>query len=257
MKIKSTNGFANQFRHSLFFNYALKNSILKNATQYWTITNHNNVSFCKFFKKPCCLNIIENHMMCVHEIEKFDYENEPFSFLAKKYTNEKSFEICKKSFKDFELKDEYKFKIQEFIKENAIENSIGLHLRTTCKTALLKENKNSRFQPKDIQHIIKKIKETDKKVYLATDNKETQDKMINLFGNKIIFYKKIESGEENFEGKYDKSKVKRNTTDLHTIFDFYALQRCSSFIGSNESTFSIMIKWIRNNATDDPISGSL
>ncbi len=50
MKIKSTNGFANQFRHSLFFNYALKNSILKNATQYWTITNHNNVSFCKFFK---------------------------------------------------------------------------------------------------------------------------------------------------------------------------------------------------------------
>ena len=256
MKIRSTNGFANQFRHSLFFNYALKNKILKNAIQYWTITNHNNVSFCKFFKKPCCLNIIENNMMC-HEIEKLDYENETFSFLAKKYTNEKSFEICKKSFKDFELKCEYEFKIQEFIRKNNIENSIGLHLRTTCKTALLRENKNARFQPKDMQDTIKKIKETDKKVYLATDNKETQDKMVDLLGNKIIFYKKIESGEENFKGKYDKSKVKRNTTDFHTIFEFDVLQSCSSFIGSNESTLSIMIKHIRDNATDDPILGSL
>ena len=257
IKVKSTNGFINQLRYSLFFNYAIKKNILKNVLQYWTITNENNISFSKFFNDPCCLKLIENHMMCC-DSSKEKYSNETFSFLTNRYMPGQNKElILKEAFKDFELKKEYKEKIKNFIKENEINNAIGVHLRTTCKTALLKINKKTRFQPKKIEDVLNKLKYNNNKIYLATDNKETQDKMINLFGDRILFYEKIKKGKEKFTEEYKKEKIIRNTSDLHTIFDFYVLKECCDFIGSNESTFSIMINYLRNGSKDKELLGSL
>lgn len=256
LAVRSVNGFVNQLRHSLFFNYIIKNKIINSATQYWTISNQNNVSFSNFFEDLCCLPIIENHMMCVTDSDDFDFKNETFSFLANKFTNQDGKEVLKKSFEELSLKEHYKNKINSYIENNNIKNSIGVHLRTTCKNALLKNNKASRFQPKKIEEVIKKLKETDSQIYLATDNQETQDKMIDLFGNRIIYYEKIKNGKEKFEGVYEKSKIKRYTSATHTIFDFYILQECETFIGSNESTFSIMINWIRDKK-DKSLLGSL
>ena len=60
IKVKSTNGFINQLRYSLFFNYAIKKNILKNVLQYWTITNENNISFSKFFN-DLYINVLWAH----------------------------------------------------------------------------------------------------------------------------------------------------------------------------------------------------
>lgn len=245
ISIKCSDGFVNQLRLSLAANYLMAIGEVRTAEQEWILNNHNIVDYDKFFNRLKYLSF-----------NKIDDENAikttSFYHLVSKYGDPKS--ILKKSFSYLMLLGNPNRIINEFIKKNNIKNCIGVHLRTGCKTALLEKSKD-RHQPLSQDFIINSLKSSNKKIYLATDNQETQDKFIDIFKNRIIFFQKLNSGKENFEGEYDRSKVERNGTDMHVVADFFILQSCKYFIGSNESSFSIMINWLRDNKNDHEVKG--
>lgn len=218
----------------------------RTARQEWVVNNHNIVDYNKFFRKLKYLSF-----------EKINEENHiktaSFYSMVSKYDDPKKALI--RSFKDLNLLDIPQKIINNFVKKNDINDTIGVHLRTGCKTAILKQSKN-RVQPIPQEYIIDLLKNRNEKIYLATDNAETQSKFIDIFKDRIIIFQKLISGKEEF-GEYDRSKVTRNGTDVHAVADFFILKSCKYFIGSNESSFSIMINWLRDNKEDHELKGIL
>lgn len=245
MKIKCPDGFVNQLRLSLAANYLMAIGEVKTAEQEWILNNHNIVDYDKFFNRLKYLSF--NKISDENAIKTTS-----FFHLVSKYGDPKL--ILKKSFSYLSLLNFPSRIISSFFYEKDLQNCIGVHLRTGCKTALLNKSKN-RYKPLSQDHVINLLKSSNEKIYLATDNQETQDKFIDIFKNRIIFFQKLNSGKENFEGEYDRSKVARNGTDMHVVADFFILQSCKYFIGSNESSFSIMINWLRDNKNDHEVKG--
>lgn len=248
--IKCPDGFVNQLRLSLAANILVKRQVAKKASQEWVINNHNVVDYNKFFN-PLPYLIFE-------KIEENDViVTESFKSMTRALTKDNNIvEIFNESYADLKIRENYKNLFEKFIKENQIDQCVGVHLRTGCKAALLAECKNrSQLLPHD--EIIDILKLKKEKIYLATDNAETQNKFLDIFKERILFFKKINEGVEKFNLKYDRNLVKRYTSDLHVVADFYLLQKCKNFIGSNESSFSIMIQFIRNNKEDYPLKGTL
>lgn len=244
--IKCPDGFANQLRLALAANYLLSIGEIRTATQQWIVNNHNIVDYDKYFRRMDHLSFRQ-----INEAEFISTTS--FCSLVSKYGCPKK--ILRKSYNNLFLLDSINLLINKF--ENKINNDvIGVHLRTGCKTALLRKDAR-RAGPISHESIIQFLKDTNKKIYLATDNEETQNKFIDIFKKRIIAFQKIVGGKENFYGEYDSSKVVRNGTDLHVVVDFIILQKCKYFIGSNESSFSIMINWLRNNRSDYVVKGIL
>lgn len=246
ISIKCPDGFVNQLRLSLAANYLMSIGEARTAKQEWILNNHNIVDYDKFFKRLKYLSF--------EKIEEDDcVKTTSFNHMVSKYGNPK--QILQKSFGYLSLLQIPQKIISDFIEKNDIENCLGVHLRTGCKTALLKQSKD-RCLPIPQEYIIDILKSRNEKIYLATDNEETQSKFIDTFKDRIIIFQKLYSGKEEF-GEYDRSKVTRNGTDIHAVADFYILKSCKYFIGSNESSFSIMINWLRDNKEDHELKGTL
>jgi hypothetical protein len=251
--IKCPYGFGNQLRLLLVANHLVKEKILHIAMQDWVVNNHNIVNFDNFF------NPLPNVLMKKIQDKNVMLTNSSYTSLLKRSRLEKRYSVKKSlqlSFSDLSLKDTYLNIINNYIYKFNIPNAIGVHIRTGCKTALLNENPD-REKPIPQDMLIEILKNTDDYIYLATDNAETQDKFLNIFKDRILFFEKLTEGNEKFEGKYTEEKVKRFTSDLSVIADFYILQKCKLFLGSNESTFSLMIHYLRDNPLDYPIHGKL
>lgn len=246
--IKCPDGFANQLRLSLAANYLMSIGEIKTATQEWIVNNHNIVKYDKFFKPLRHLHFDKI------EKDKNPITTTSFTNLVNKYGDPQK--ILIKSFSYLSLLSIPSIIIHRFIRDNDIMNCIGLHVRTGCKNALLAQDKN-RSQPISHQSIINMLKTEKRKIFLATDNAETQNKFLDIFQDQIIVFEKINYGKENFIGKYDRNKVERFSTDIHVVADFFILKNCYKFIGSNESSFSIMINWLRDNKNDLPLKGIL
>jgi hypothetical protein len=253
LSIKCPYGFANQLRLLLAANFLVKEKAIDLAIQEWVINNHNIVDFNKFFK-PVPNVLIKN-------LKEKDVliRNSSYTYLVKKICSKNNYSIpesVRLSFPDLSLKDNYSNIINDYINKFNIKNCIGVHIRTGCKTALLSISEK-RYQPIPHDTIIDILKDSNNFIYLATDNAETQNKFLNIFKNRILFFEKLCDGKESFDGVYKEEKVKRFTSDLSVIADFYILQQCKFFIGSNESTFSLIIKFLRNNYNDYKINGRL
>ena len=248
--IKCPDGFVNQLRLSLAANYLVSNKIIESAEQEWVINNHNVVSYEKFF----------------HPLPNVKFVN-PISDEQKIITtqsftgllwmiNKDIKKAFRESYKDLIIKEKTKSLIDIYINENDIKNCIGVHVRTGCKTAILLSDDN-RNLPTNVSRSIIELLHTNHKIYLATDNHETQEKYKQIFGDRLLFFDKIKKGKESFGPRYDRDKVRRFTSDIHVVADFLILQKCKKFIGSNESSFSIAIKWLRENYADTKILGIL
>jgi hypothetical protein len=252
LKIKCPDGFANQLRLSLAANLLVEKKMADEAVQEWVLNNHNIVDFLKFFHP--LPNVRFSKLMDEEDL----IATQSFEYMTRQLDVTSIVDLFNEAYGHLRLKNDYKVIIQSFIDKFEIGNCIGLHLRTGCKTALLfSENGKGRSRPIPHGAIIKFLTTNDKKIFLATDNAETQDKFFNVFKERIVFFEKIKEGKEKFEGTYDEKKVVRFAGDMHTIADFYILQNCRYFIGSNESSFSLMINYIRNNESDYKIDGVL
>lgn len=257
IKIKCPDGFANQIRLALAANYLVSIGEAKTAQQEWVVNKDNIVNYDKFFKPLPFVKFGKvDDDASVISTQSFCRMIKHININQQKHEN-----ILKTSFRYLHLKEFVSKIIENFVRENNISDSIGVHVRTGCKTALLNRDPN-RNTPTDHNIIIDQLLKQDRTIFLATDNKETQDTWKSTFGNRLIVFQDIVSGQEYFDANSSMVNgrfvdIKRHTSDLHVIADMFILLKCYSFIGSNESSFSIMINWLRQTGCDKNLLGYL
>lgn len=254
IRIKCPFGFANQLRLSLAANMTVQKGYADRAVQEWVINNHNMVDYEKFFEKLPHLEFGEVDQTAERRTRALS-----FSVFVRDVVRDEglSYESAfREAFSCLRMKKEWENELDGRFRDMGVKACIGVHLRTGCKTAMLRE-RPKRSEPIPHEKIIRMLKACEDPIYLATDNKETQDKFISIFGDRIKYFEKIHEGREEFEGEYEHGKVRRHVSDIHTVADLYALIRCGKLIGSNESSFSLMAKWARNNREDMRLDGWL
>ena len=95
-------------------------------------------------------------------------------------------------------------------------------------------------------------------MYVATDNKETQVYFIKELNESVVVYKPIIHGAEHFPyDEYSRDGVQRYTDGKHNIMDFLSLKQCRTFLGSNESAYSLLLFHWRKNSNDYHVFGKL
>jgi hypothetical protein len=116
-------------------------------------------------------------------------------------------------------------------------NYIACHIRRTDISTL--QNILSDFYINEDDAYVNFINQypEDLKIYIATDNKDTQDKFINIYGNRIIY--KIISKSDNL----------RQTSVQDAVKDMYVCAGATYFMGSPHSSFSDTINEIRKLST--------
>lgn len=145
----------------------------------------------------------------------------------------------KKFYKNFKLKENVITEINNFLGKNDLNNTLGLHIRRTDHIIYLKNSNNMHLYRDDTFYIneINKFMKNNKngKIFLATDNKKTQDFFINNFNN-IIYLKKIE-----------KNNKLRTTYVKDALIDIIILSKCKKFVGSLKSSFTTTANIFRKN----------
>ena len=256
--VRCPDGFGNQLRLALAGSFLVMKGFIKSYTQDWVINNHNNVNFLDYFLPlpqitfgPIPSNTPDNDI-----ISTTTFEMMVRTFSNNQWQWKEAFDFIKQYLIP---KENIWNEAISFIEKNNIRESTGLHVRRTCKTSFLNQPD---VPERRRQHILTneqvlELCKADKKIYLATDNKETQDWFKTRLGNKCITYGDIETGHQLEMQPYDRAQVERHTTPLHCIMDFLIVQQCRKFIGSCESSFSNLIKNIRNNKKDLVLTGKV
>ena len=136
-------------------------------------------------------------------------------------------------YKDLHLKPNLEKIIKN--KKDKIGNYIAIHVRRTDHTNNFNEDiKQKLTTDKEFIDFINQNKNY--KIYLATDNKDTQDFYINKFKNKIVYNKKI-----------IKTSDFRQTSLKDAIIDMYMCINANKFKGSYYSSFSGFINQNRKH----------
>ena len=129
--------------------------------------------------------------------------------------------------------------IQNAVSEliNTMENNyIAIHVRRTDHVELSKQH-SVYTSDEDFFNFIDK--HPDKKVFLATDNNETQDNFISKYGDRIYIYKEIINSES-----------LRKTDLLNSIIDIFTCSNADNFLGSGWSSFSQLIRYLTQARTN-------
>ena len=152
-----------------------------------------------------------------------------------------SADIKKCNYNLLNLKPNIKQNINNIL--NKYNKFISIHIRRTDHVELAK--KKNLYTDDDF--FIKFINEnSDYDIYLATDNRETQDKFYNLYKNKIKYIKFIDTMDEiNKRPKKDNSDKTRHTSLLDSIIDLYMCVNSEKFMGTKYSSFSETINQMR------------
>lgn len=166
--------------------------------------------FLDYFKCPSNCTFIENQ-------ETYTYKGCLIHPLIK---------IDKNTYKDLILKDEIDLLLTNTINEYGKYNSV--HIRRTDLNPLLKRA-NQHYTSDDLFYDF--IHKSDKMVYLATDNADTQIKYYNLFPQKILIRSFIQP----------KDKL-RQTPIKDAILDAFICINSDKFLGTHYSSFSNFIR---------------
>ena len=135
-------------------------------------------------------------------------------------------------YKELKLLPHLQQRIME--KVNKLENNyIAVHIRRTDHIDLAKKNKVYTTD-QDFYDFIDKNLENHCYLYIATDNRETQNIFIKKYGPEVPIIKMIE-----------KSNKKRQTTLEDSIIDLYMCIHAQKFKGSGWSSFSDFIYQFR------------
>jgi hypothetical protein len=261
INVNCPDGFANQLRLALsgiflkFYNY------VESFNVEWSMNNHNNVNFLDYFAPlpKITFNAIDRSIISSNNIvttSSFKSMIETLSKKEDKVNWEYALRIC---LPFLQPRKEIQNIVNNYVKENCIQNALGLHVRRTCKTAILKDNgdscrlNNSMLSNEEILNLCSSYEA----VFLATDNGETQRWFEKKLKGKLITFAEINGGEELFQQEYDRNLVSRHTTSLHTIMDFLILKNCKTFLGTSESSLSLLLKYWRNSPNDFPLIGRL
>lgn len=200
-----------------------KNGSDRNRKEIIYYSNKNN-NITVFYNIVHCISYLEDNIInyCVpypsKKINKNNYTNE-LKLLIKKLIPKKIIEE----------------KIISNCKNIDFNKTLGIHIRLT----------DGGF--KDLKYIdafnyITKFleKNTEHKIYVATDDLSIESKLKDIFNKKIITM-------SDYFGNYE-DKVKNNEYGLkNSIIEMYILSKCNTFIGTKGSSFSFMVWLLSNN----------
>lgn len=110
-------------------------------------------------------------------------------------------------------------------------NYLALHIRRTDHLKCPEKMSDERFI-----HYVKKNINNYNGLYIATDNRETQDKFLEIFGNHIKYIKMIPKDNEDL----------RKTSIADAVIDLYICVKSSIFKGNNGSSFTGLINKLRD-----------
>lgn len=236
INVKCPMGFCNQLRLLLAGSYLVTNGFIDSYTQEWIINDQNNVDYFTYFKSlpGVKMHPIEERASIKHNnIINSSCFGSVVDFFTKHNVDVKT--AFASVISKLVIKEPIRHKIKNFIERFNIPNALGLHLRETDKVSLYSNEQI--VYPVDYILDITKPYEV---VYLATDNKTTQEIYKNKLGSKLVTFSSI----------FNNNERERNTEPEHTIADFLILQQCNTFLGTNRSSFSTLIKCARNNVND-------
>jgi hypothetical protein len=120
-----------------------------------------------------------------------------------------------------------------FCEKNRIPSCIGLHIRRADHEGLAKSVRLFSADDDFINFI--RNKPECEGVFIATDNKETQDRFRALYGRRAIFYTNLVS-----------SRQLRQSTLEEALIDILICARCRCFKGSGYSSYSDLIEIFRS-----------
>jgi hypothetical protein len=151
-------------------------------------------------------------------------------------------------YKKIVLKNNINDEIQELVKNHNIQNCIGIHIRRTDHSILwthpIFKNKRIRGQTSNEEFFTfinsELLINPDIKIYMATDDYETQNIFLNKYKNNIIIYNKL-SNNNDF----------RKTSIYGAIVDVYLLSHCNKIMGSYLSSFSVLAQRLKKIKTND------
>jgi len=251
INIRCFDGFVNQLRLYLASLYISKHNFVNKATQQWIINNHNNINFLDYFEP--------NNNVKLQDISRnISYNNiintTTFKQIIKLFTQDKINwrDALNESLNELVVKEYTLNVINKFIVTNNINNALGIHLRGTDKISFLGQEYLG-----ITKETLLTISEKYDKVFLATDNKDTQDLFKEYLKDKLIIFCDINEDTQVESITYLHRKTKRYTTPLHTIADFLILKNCKVFCGTYKSTFSSLLYLWRNNNDDIFLKGNL
>jgi hypothetical protein len=137
-------------------------------------------------------------------------------------------------FKDLYLNEQMKKEMEDLWNRiGSPSEVVAIHVRRTDHIELAKKNDN--YTPdEEFFEFVENY--PNKKIYLATDNNETQEMFINKYGkDRIVYNVKITTSESI-----------RQTSVKDAIIDLFACAQAFNFMGSGYSSFSGVIKKLVN-----------
>ena len=221
-------GLCNRLR-VLFSYYLYCKDTNKKLIYLWYENDACPGKFLDYFEPLENVTIIENESGFFNFCKKNDIKNR---IDYDGYGWQKNYSPFEKNiYEDLIPKQKINNKINNFARKLGEFNAI--HIRRTDHVKMSK--RINKFTKDD--EFFKFIEKSKKKVFLATDCYKMQETLMKKFGNKIVFYKKI-----------NKSIKKNNirTTSLEdAVIDIFLCTKSQEFLGSKYSSFSNAIKNIR------------
>ena len=201
--MQSNNNYVQLYR-------TIKKKIKINLTVIWTNYNKCNGYFLDYFEPIQNVIIKEYKMNNTNRINDIKCnKNSPIlsiKEIIKKFQQEENFERGYDSHPSFnpdkifiynllQLKEEIKKKIRKNIEKKKSVDFISVHIRRTDLNILHQIEKSINTRDEEFIDFINQYPDLD--VYLATDNKQTQEKFIQLFPKRIIYNKLINDIKKN------------------------------------------------------------
>lgn len=216
IQIKMYGGLCNKLRMLYpYLQYSIKNNFSLKALWHWSSACTEN--FDTLFNPHPNLQIVYNDYDIIGDI---DYSG---CNVPKKIEEITDYSTCYLLFNP-------KSYIREAINTYLLSiNNIAynaVHIRRTDHTSLAKQHK--RFTDDNV--FFDYIYKSDLPVYVATDCIDMQNKLINIFTKKILFYEKIQPTDQ-----------LRQTSIANAIIDIIICSLSNDFLGSGYSSFSAFI----------------
>lgn len=224
--IKPINGLCNKLQVIFTFLKIIKNEN-KKLIVLWIEDEHCPGFYLDYFEELENVTFIQNPTD--EELKKYKIDYKGYGW-GGKFRNKILMADFNRNYYDLKLKPYMLEKLKKNIE--MLENDyVACHIRRTDHSSLANEN-NAYTSDKEFYDYIDNSKA--KNVYIATDNRKTQDMMLSKYPAKVKVMKLI-----------DESHELRQTTLEDSIIDLFSCVYAKEFKGCNWSSFSSTIEIIR------------
>ena len=233
MNIFLTQGLSNKLRTLLGYLWVAAQE-KEELNVCWEIGDACNGHFLDIFEPIYGLNFINSENGAEMDFSGFStFDEILYGYMRRDNVDTDIYEEHQRMYRKLRPLPHIQEKANMFCEKNSISRCIGMHIRRTDHEVLAKAVES--YSP-DVEFIRFIQNNPDcAGVFIATDNKATQDLFASLYGNRVLFYNNI--GE---------SERLRKTSLEEALIDILICSKCRSFQGSRYSSYSNLIEILRS-----------